>query len=79
MDRTRKTTTVPASRCKATCLELMDRVQQERMTVTITKRGKPAARLVPPEDERTPLFGSAPLVIHGDILAPLDEQWESQR
>ncbi|MBC5798630.1 MAG: type II toxin-antitoxin system Phd/YefM family antitoxin [Candidatus Eremiobacteraeota bacterium] len=76
---THATKTIPASRFKATCLELMDRVQRERVTVTITKRGKPVARLVPPDDELAPLFGSGPVTILGDIIEPIDEQWESQR
>lgn len=76
--RMAKTTTISASRFKATCLELMDRVQQDRVGVTITKRGKAVARLMPPDDELPPLFGSAPVTILGDIVAPIDEEWESQ-
>jgi prevent-host-death family protein len=37
---------IPASRFKATCLELMDRVAATGETVVITKHGRPVARLV---------------------------------
>jgi prevent-host-death family protein len=38
---------VPATRFKAQCLELMDRVAERRATYVITKRGRPVAKLVP--------------------------------
>ena len=38
---------VPATKFKAQCLELMDRVAERRATYVITKRGKPVAKLVP--------------------------------
>jgi prevent-host-death family protein len=49
---------VPATRFKATCLELMDRVAEKRATYVITKRGKPVAKLVPADPSpRTSVFG----------------------
>jgi len=40
-------THVAATKFKATCLELMDRVAEGRETYVITKRGRPVAKLVP--------------------------------
>ena len=69
---------ISATEFKATCLELMDRVQQTGDEITITKHGKPLAKLVPiepPHPAPGDLFGCAKarLTILGDILAPLEE------
>jgi prevent-host-death family protein len=49
---------VPATKFKAQCLELMDRVAERRATYVITKRGKPVAKLVPADPpERKSVFG----------------------
>ena len=49
---------VPATKFKATCLELMDRVAEKRETYVITKRGKPVAKLVPADPPaRKSVFG----------------------
>jgi prevent-host-death family protein len=67
---------------KARCLKLMDRVAQTHEEITITKRGKAVARLVPaePAPER-PLFGylKGKGEIRGDIVAPAGEIWEAER
>lgn len=50
---------IPAGEFKAKCLQLMDRVARSRESIVITKRGKPVAKLVPPDEPepRAPLFG----------------------
>jgi prevent-host-death family protein len=68
---------ISATEFKATCLELMDRVQQTGEEITITKRGKPLAKLAPIEPaHKTPgdLFGcaKAPVTIVGDIIGPVE-------
>jgi prevent-host-death family protein len=70
--------TVPATEFKARCLELMDRVQASGLTITITKRGKPVARLVPLASQEAPFFGSLPVTIVGDIVGPSDEPWDAE-
>ena len=53
---------ISATEFKATCLELMDRVQQTGEEITITKHGKPLAKLAPIEPvHKAPgeLFGCA--------------------
>ena len=43
--------TVPATEFKAKCLSLIDRVHERGEPITITKRGRVVARLVPAGDE----------------------------
>ena len=40
---------IGAADFKARCLEIMDRVAEKRESYTITKRGRPVARLLPVE------------------------------
>lgn len=42
---------IAAGQFKAQCLKLMDKVQQTREEIIITKHGQPVARLVPVEIE----------------------------
>jgi prevent-host-death family protein len=77
---TRKNTlTVPATEFKAKCLELMDRVRASGLQITVTKHGKPVAKVVPMTADQSPLFGSLPVTIIGDIVAPIDERWDAER
>lgn len=71
---------IKAGEFKAKCLELMDRVAETREEIIITKRGKPIAKLVPLSDapERD-LFGymKGTAVQLGDIISPIDVEWEA--
>jgi prevent-host-death family protein len=40
-------TSMPAGRFKDQCLKVLDRVAEEKTPITITKRGRPVATLVP--------------------------------
>lgn len=64
---------LPAGEFKATCLKLMDEVAATGMSVTITKRGKAVARLVPAREAQIPRAGALAHTIEilGDIEAPL--------
>ncbi len=71
---------IAAGEFKTHCLNLMDQVKQRRCVFTITKRGKPVARLVPVEDEEpVPVFGflKGHARINGDIVAPTGESWNA--
>ena len=62
---------------KARCLKVMDEVRATRRPVTILKRGKPVARLVPVDEQRSGVLGclSGVVRIVGDSLrevAPAD-------
>ncbi|MGD0472626.1 MAG: type II toxin-antitoxin system prevent-host-death family antitoxin [Candidatus Velthaea sp.] len=56
----------------------MDRVESSGVTITITKHGKPVARLVPLTSESTSFFGSLPVTVVGDIVGPTGETWDAE-
>ena len=64
---------------KANCLAVMDEVQSKRITVIITKRGKPVAKLVPVKTAKDDIFGflQGKATITGDIVSPAltPEEW----
>jgi prevent-host-death family protein len=64
--------TMGAGAFKANCLAVMDEVQAKRVTVVITKRGKPVAKLVPVNDEKDDIFGflAGKGVVVGDVVSP---------
>ena len=67
-----------AGEFKTHCLRLMDQVQKKRESIIITKRGIPVAKLVPYNDTPIPIFGfmAGSLEIKGDIIGPIEEQWD---
>jgi prevent-host-death family protein len=71
---------VPAGEFKARCLKLMEEVRDTGEEIVITKRGKPVARLLPPEPRGAPksLFGymKGTIKIVGNIVEPLDVAWD---
>lgn len=76
MKRSRRT--ISAADFKSRCLGLLDQVAATKETLVVTKRGKAIAKLVAIEDgEPKPLRGS--VRYHGDILAPLDEDWDASK
>jgi prevent-host-death family protein len=68
------TKTMAAGVFKAKCLKVMDEVQAKRVSVVITKRGKPVAKIVPidAKPERDEIFGfmKGKIKIKGDIVKP---------
>jgi prevent-host-death family protein len=72
--------TIPAAEFKARCLALIDRVRERGEPITITKRGRVVARLVPAgdEDERPwlPLRGGGRWL--GDPFAPVVRERDIQ-
>ena len=58
---------------KANCLAVMDEVQAKRVTVVITKHGKPVAKLVPVSDEKDEIFGflAGKGFVTGDVVSPI--------
>lgn len=65
---------------KANCLAVMDEVQAKRVTVVITKHGKPVAKLVPVEPQVDDIFGflRGKVTITGDVVSPAlsPEDWD---
>lgn len=73
--------TVMASRFKAECLAILDQVEQLKMSVTITKHGRPIARLVPLEAtaDVAPTMGSVRLVAEDDeAYYATGEAWDAE-
>jgi prevent-host-death family protein len=75
--------TVPAGEFKARCLRIMEEVRVKRVTVVITKKGRPVAKLVPADDEADEVFGRlrGVLEITGDVESPTvaAEDWKALR
>ena len=71
-----------AGEFKAKCLKLMDFVKESKEEITITKYGKPVAKLVPvnPSEGKQDLFGllKGSIEIKGDILSPINETWNAE-
>jgi prevent-host-death family protein len=75
-------TTIAAREFKAKCLKLLDEVAEKREPPIITKHGKPVAQLVPlPADDWVDPFGAlrGSGVIVGDIISPLEDEWEANQ
>jgi prevent-host-death family protein len=72
---------VTAAEFKARCLGLMDRVAASGKPIVITKRGKPVAQLAPIRTRPTSLRGflKGTFAVRGDIVAPLDLEWDAER
>ena len=72
--------TMKASEFKAKCLGLMDEVNENGGEIVITKNGKPVSRLVPYHEKPVAWFGAdrGKLKILGDIISPIDVEWEAQ-
>ncbi len=80
-----KPETISASKFKATCLGVIEKVRKTGKPVLITKFGKPVAELIParPSRKGSEWLGcrKGTFTIIGDIVAPaFDEQeWEMLR
>ena len=72
--------TMKASEFRANCLSLMDEVAENGGEIVITKNGKPVSRLVPYREKPVNWFGAdrGKLEILGDIISPIDVEWEAQ-
>jgi prevent-host-death family protein len=73
--------TMAAGLFKARCLQVMETVRTTRVPLLITKRGKPVAKLVPPDEAPAHIMGrlAGKIEILGDIVSPVvpPEDWES--
>ena len=65
--------TMGAGTFKGRCLKIMDEVRLTRQPVVITKRGRPVAKLVPPDEAVREVFGCLAGVVEilGDIEEPV--------
>lgn len=76
-----KPATIPAGEFKAKCLKLIDEVAETRKPITITKRGKPVAQVTPVPAKQQSIVGSmkGSVTILGDIISPLDVEWDAMK
>lgn len=79
-DNIGKVQTIKASEFKAKCLKLMDEVAASGEAIVITKNGRPVSRLVPYREKPKSLFGidRGRIELLGDIIEPLDVEWEAE-
>jgi prevent-host-death family protein len=74
---------MPAGEFKARCLRVMEDVKTYRVPVLITKKGKPVAKLVPPDEKTADIFGcmTGTAEIVGDVEAPVvsGRTWKAGR
>ncbi|MEP7314810.1 MAG: type II toxin-antitoxin system Phd/YefM family antitoxin [Pseudomonadota bacterium] len=70
---------VKASEFKAKCLALMDQVARSGQAVLVTKNGRPVAELHPHRPTTGVPFGAwaDQVVITGDILSPIEADWDA--
>jgi prevent-host-death family protein len=77
--------TMGAGEFKAKCLRVMEEVRKYRTPVVITKKGKPVAKLVPPDEPTKSVFGCMrdEFTYVGDIentsVFPPFEEWDMNR
>ncbi|MBV9075696.1 MAG: type II toxin-antitoxin system prevent-host-death family antitoxin [Acidobacteria bacterium] len=71
---------MPAGIFKSKCLAVMEEIQAKRISIVITKRGKPIVEVVPVVPDKDPIFGfmKGKVKIVGDIVSPIFEpdEWE---
>lgn len=80
MSRASPNRTMMASRFKAECLAVLDQVEQMKISVTITKHGRPIARVVPLADEHRSTVGSVRLIAEDDAAYySTQELWDAER
>lgn len=72
--------TIPAGEFKAKCLKLLDQVAEKRETLVITKHGKPVAEVRPVPEQRDfvgSMRGTGEIL--GDIISPIDVEWDAMK
>ncbi|MDR6788371.1 antitoxin (DNA-binding transcriptional repressor) of toxin-antitoxin stability system [Sphingomonas sp. BE138] len=71
---------VGISEFKTKCIALLEEMERSGEPLTITRRGKPSLTLSAREavTQRPKLFGSmkGTVTVHGDIVGPVDPDWE---
>jgi prevent-host-death family protein len=70
---------VPATEFKAHCLALLEEVRKTLQPLLVTRHGKPVVEICPympkDTDRVNPLKGS--ILYQGDLIAPIEEKWDS--
>jgi len=67
-----------AGEFKARCLAVLDDVELSGREVVITKRGRPVAKVVP--ISQAPAVPIPDLIVHqGDLVSPIEVEWDAER
>jgi antitoxin (DNA-binding transcriptional repressor) of toxin-antitoxin stability system len=68
-----------ASDCKAKFLSLIEDISTTGECVTVTKRGKPLVDMIPHRANKKDAFGilKGHIEIKGDIISPIDVEWDA--
>jgi prevent-host-death family protein len=71
--------TLKVSECKAKFLAVAEQVARTGERVVVTKRGEPLVDVVPHQSARKNAFGilKGQIEITGDIISPIDVEWEA--
>jgi len=75
----KKKNEIAAGLFKAKCLQLINEVNHRHIQLTITKHGKPVAKLVPFTKEAHSLYGCLKdsVTINSDIVNDTGEEWDA--
>lgn len=68
---------VPAGKFKDGCLALLDEVAASGVSIVVTKRGRPVAKVVPIEPPPS-LEGSVRYDSEANLIEPLTQAWEAE-
>ena len=70
---------IPITEFKAKCLSVFREVEEHHESVSIEKRGKTIAHIIPVSETGTGGYGcmKGKVTIHDDINKPLDEEWNA--
>lgn len=74
---------IPVGQFKTHCYKMLDQSYKEHRTLTITKKGKAIAQIVPLNDnEKTSIFGMmqniASINKNEDIISPIEVKWDAE-
>jgi len=73
---------IAISHFKTHCLEIIDKLQTNKQSIVITKRGRPVAKIdAIVTTPKTSLFNmlNGRAKITGDIICHIDDQWDAER
>ena len=66
---------------EANCHFFLEHVNKSGESLTLLKNGAPFTRILPCRPIKKSLFGmhKDKIQIHGDIISPIDEEWEAMK
>jgi prevent-host-death family protein len=69
---------IAISKLKSNCLQILENIRVGKKSITVTKRAKPIAKIVPFEEDKTSIMRLLrhKAEIKGDIIRPIDEKWD---